>query len=329
VLWILLLNHPGTHDYLGFFPYSIDSATERHIVFASVIFFGIIERLGGIANMLTMERDWVPAVADPTGLSGHYTLTTLNAKMRRIDLICKLFAPLFISAIIEGTSTPVAVIFLAISNILGLVIEPRLADFVYARNEKLRVARVTAPSSAPTTPVEWSRPYRQIKSLFIAQHKQFRAYLATNAWLPSLSLTLLYFSALSYSATFVTWLLSSGFTLLVITTARTVGSIVEVASTFVAPFGIHRLARVKKGRHADSEETVHSTGGLLHGNDNEEESDLQEPFEREHLIGLARSGLWGVVVQFVCLVSQVLLHSFYINNLFPDPCGPCHPQHQL
>jgi iron-regulated transporter 1 len=323
VLWLFLIYSPSTRDNVEAFPHFISSSLKRHIVFAFVIFFGILERLSGVANMLTMERDWVPAIADPVRGSGTYTLTTLNAKMRRIDLICKLFAPLFISAIIEGTSATMAVIFLAASNVFGLIVEPRLADFVFARNEKLQAPRVTTSPPPAMTPGLWLRPDMRIKTFFIAQHRHIWAYFTTNAWLPSLSLALLYFSALSYSATFVTWLLSSGFSLLVITLARTIGSIVEVSSTFVAPLGINRLARIKQDQNRVEGSFDDGTEGLMHEMDMEEQPDLQGPREREHLVGLARSGLWGVMVQFVCLVSTILLHSVHVADVVVDSCRSC------
>ncbi|KAH0603881.1 uncharacterized protein H6S33_007540 [Morchella sextelata] len=65
-------------------------------IMAVVMILGIGERLSAVGNMIVMERDWVPRLA--TGTSKP-SLPELNAVMRRIDLICKLLSPIFMSAI--------------------------------------------------------------------------------------------------------------------------------------------------------------------------------------------------------------------------------------
>ena len=50
------------------------------------------------------------------------SLLELNARMRRIDLICKLAGPLFI-ALIDGVSTVVAIWLTLVLNALSLPIE--------------------------------------------------------------------------------------------------------------------------------------------------------------------------------------------------------------
>jgi len=288
------------------------SATQRHFVSAVLVLFGIAERLSGIANMLVMERDWVPAVAESgsTTRPGAYTLTTLNATMRRIDLICKLFAPLVISAIIEGFSAPTSVLLIALGNVLGVVIEPQLALIVWSRNKKLQALKavhVSSTSPRPTTSwSSWMRIDKHIFGLLKLQQRQIRAYFNTKAWMPSLSLALLYLSALSYAATFITWLLASGFSLLDITIARTAGSVVEVSSTFITPYTINRLARTRDARDVD-DVTRNATDreGLLTGG---------ESGEKEHVTGLARSGLWSVFLQLTCLVSGACHAAVYISK---------------
>ncbi len=71
----------------------------------------------------------------------------------------------------------------------------------------------------------------------------------TDVWVPSLALALLHFSALSYAATFITYLLNVGFSLFLITVARACGSVIEVSSTFIAPAGIRVLGRTKALDH--------------------------------------------------------------------------------
>lgn len=181
--------------------------------------------------------------------------------------------------------------------------------------------------------------------LYSRQKRQLQAFFATDIWMPALSLTMLHFSVLAYSATFITFLLNSGFSLFLITSARVVSSIVEVSSTFVAPLSIMYLApaaaaatslpgpmaeakRKKKNKGLSMEEEEEGIereeeeegfndddkddddeqrGYLLVA---EDELDDQEQGcrrgkgrDKRHLVGLARSGLWGISLQLGCLVS--------------------------
>ena len=129
------------------------------------------------------------------------------------------------------------------------------------------------------------------------QYSHFRAYFTTNVWVPSLALALLHFSALSYAATFLTYLLNAGFSLFLITVARACGSVIEVSSTFIAPPGIRVLARTKALVHDDEGRQELLPGEDLHA------------LENIHAVGLARSGLWGITMQCTCLVCARIMKS--------------------
>ncbi|MCJ1248390.1 hypothetical protein MMC30_005607 [Trapelia coarctata] len=265
-------------------------------LFVLVIVLGICEKLSGIGNMISMERDWVPALAlkPRTERKQVYDLTHLNAIMRRIDLICKLIAPLVISVVISSTSMFIGVVVVAGMSGLSWCFEVYCAQRVWRMNARLRAPREVSgrpttngdsPRSRNTLPTAW----QSVPRICSKQWSQLVRYFSTDVWIPSLSLSLLHLSALSYSATFITFLLNSGFSLLVITVARAVGSIVEVSSTFVAPVGIRYLALSK--HEVDPSE------------DNEQLLEGQGPEQKgPHDIGLARSGLWGVILQLGSLV---------------------------
>jgi len=299
--------------------------------------------------MTVMERDWVPTVADSVTSPGSsdtvYTLTRLNATMRRIDLICKLFAPLVISTIFESFSSYAwGVLFLLTTNFVGQFVEPWLARRVWNGCERLQAPKIrdiAAPVS-PTTAVETTngstlvRLPRYIRHFLHTQYRQARAYFTTEALIPSLCLALLYFSALSYSATFITWLLNSGFSLSTITFARAFGSVVEVSSTFVAPISIERLAYTKdraRGRYvsADEEELrrmAPTEGVPTEDHDADDDGDAAAvaqrggAAERKHIVGLARSGLWAVTMQFLTLLPVVLAIFSITQSKAPSSAPP-------
>ena len=268
-------------------------------LFVLVIVLGICEKLSGIGNMISMERDWVPALASKPSNEGRqvYDLTHLNAIMRRIDLTCKLIAPLVISVVISSTSILIGVALVAGMSGLSWCFEVYFAQRVWRMNARLQApreisAQPTADNNSPPLQSTMRTALQIVLRTCSKQWSQLVRYFATDVWIPSLSLSLLHLSALSYSPTFITFLLNSGFSLLIITVARAVGSIVEVSSTFVAPIGIRYLALTKQRIDAlDNEQLL-------------EESDSTQ--RKQHDIGLARSGLWGLVLQLGSLVRYLL-----------------------
>lgn len=263
-------------------------------LFVAVVSIGIVERLSGVANMISMERDWVPTVSVSDPVDGN-SLTRLNTIMRRIDLICKLVSPLVISGVIEITNMRWGVLAVAILSGLCLPIEILLAWYVWRANVSLQEPKQIlsrGPDAGQRSTLSFT------KEILIAQWRQICDYFASEVWQPSLALALLHFSALSYSATFITFMLSEGFSLLVVTVARALGSVVEVSSTFVVPVGVRRLA-ICGDRHQDSGEEV----TLMQPDEGTEQvsTNARHP-QPEHHIGLARSGLWGLTLQCACLV---------------------------
>ena len=268
-------------------------------LFVLVIGLGILEKLSGIGNMICMERDWVPILTSTSNaeMQTNFSLTHLNSVMRRIDLLCKLISPLIISVVILATSTPVGIALVGLMSTASWFVEIYCARRVWFSSGRLRKSKEephalnVATGDASST----SRPTSNGPTLngCLKQWSQFSDYFSTDIWIPSLSLALLHLSVLSYSATFVTFCLNSGFSLLAITIARAAGSVVEVSSTFITPFGISHLATSKGDRDQTEDHQ-----GLLDG------SNTREP--KEHSIGLARSGLWGVILQLVTLVGPIL-----------------------
>jgi iron-regulated transporter 1 len=289
------------------------SVLNKGLVFAVVLLLGVIEKSSGAANTMSMERDWVVAVANADGQA--YDLTHLNAVMRRIDLICKLVAPIVISLLLSGTSSVrTGVLVVGGMSACSWGVEWWCARRVWGANDALRMPKsvsrgceedeVTAVVGQRESGLQrladmttcWLRRYA----------RDFSAYFSTSVWIPSLALCLLHLSALSYSATFITYLLSVGFSLNVITLARAIGSVVEISSTIVTPFGVSFLGKPRHHHHLQ-----------LPSSDNEEDGE-ESPFanmalEEEQVpqrsyteTGLERLGLWGVTWQLLNLVPVVL-----------------------
>lgn len=277
---------------------SQDSTTTiepfRILIFVFVVFVGIAERVSGVANTIVSERKWTPALASGSE-SG--SLTDLNAQMRRIDLTCKLFAPLIIAGIISISSTTTGVLAIAASSLLTWGIEILSARFVWSRgvafHQHSNQARRGARDGSFTGHLDLLTVVLKIAETQIAN---VRAYFRARVWVPSFALSLLHLSVLSYSATLITYLLNTGISLPVITVARTLGSIVEISSTYLAPLGIRFLARVK------ALETYRRIPSEVSEGE-------QEPINGDKTVGLERTGLWGICLQSISLVGT------YVSSL--------------
>jgi iron-regulated transporter 1 len=276
------------------------SLIMKGAMFTFVLLLGILENLSASGNMLSMERDWVVAAAAPDGRP--YDLTHLNSTMRRIDLICKLIAPILISVIISATSTKIGVLVVAGMSTTSWTIEVLCARRAWNQNSKLQASKIVERENDRTIVRDLrlrSLLYRTIEGwrLYL---QDFKNYFSSTVWIPSLALALLHISALAYSATFITFLLNVGFSLDLITLARAAGSVVEISSTVVTPVGVRYLG---KARH----------GGRFRGQIRSSEDSETALLENEILdmecrteTGLERLGLWGISWQLLNLVSRVL-----------------------
>lgn len=272
----------------------------KALAFTLILVLGVFEGLSASGNMMSMERDWVITAASPDGQP--YDLSHLNSVMRRIDLICKLVSPLVISAIISVTSTRIGVLVVASMSAASWGAEVWSARRVWNQNPRLkapkvRIARNAEDTSQSSTRGIFSAKFAQALRRYI---QDFRTYFSSTVWIPSLSLALLHLSALSYSATFITFLLSVGFSLELITIARTAGSLVEISSTVITPVGVQFLG---KARHhglvraheefGPRDESNTLLMGDIRGNEVRTET------------GLERLGAWGLSWQLLNLVGTI------------------------
>ncbi|TVY56040.1 Solute carrier family 40 member 2 [Lachnellula cervina] len=287
------------------------SSITQDTMFGLILFLGVLETLSASGNMLSMERDFVVTAAGPDGQP--YDLTHLNSVMRRIDLICKLIAPILISVIVSATSVQIGVVIVGAMSTASWGVELLCAKRVWDLNPRLRVLKTIeiedSTISLQNLPPSSSR--HKISQALRRYGQDFENYFSSEVWIPSMSLSFLHISVLTYSATFITFLLNAGFSLDLITIARAAGSIVEISSTVVTPIGVHYLSKTKgHGR---------LRGAGARTNEDSEDSDvaLLERYpeqQTETEAGLERLGLWGISWQLLNLLPVV----FALWSLSPE-----------
>jgi iron-regulated transporter 1 len=226
--------------------------------------------------------------------------------MRRIDLICKLIAPILISVIVSATNIKIGVLVVGLMSAGSWAVEFWCARRVWLRNPRLRALKAVdvSASASAAAPEPGARNLLSRTAHGLRRYADdFRKYFTSTVWIPSLSLAFLHISALTYSATFITYLLAVGFSLDLITVARAAGSVVEISSTVVTPVGVSYLGKAKNhGRthHDRARENEEEASTALLEESPEEE--LQATTET----GLERLGLWGLSFQLINLVSPLL-----------------------
>ena len=135
------------------------------LVACVVVITGSLANLATVANTISIERDWVVVIADKNKntlasklfglhwrLFNMHNFTALNACMRRIDLCCKLMAPVLIGAVITYTNYFTSTLFVAGWNVISYFAEFSLLCIVYyyvptLAHKKYRKSTVLAVSS--------------------------------------------------------------------------------------------------------------------------------------------------------------------------------------
>ncbi|PTB72892.1 hypothetical protein M440DRAFT_1384275 [Trichoderma longibrachiatum ATCC 18648] len=240
------------------------SSGVRAGLLAVVTVFACVEKLCSILNMVSVEKDWVVVVSH----SNAEALRALNAQMRRIDLLCKLFGPLFI-ATMDGQSSRVAILVNFGMNVASLPVEYLAIARVYhevpeLQAPKTRPQRSTAPQqeSPHATESTISNAWKSLVEMVRQSGWDFALYFKHRAFLPSMAGAILYLTVLSFGGQMVTYLLSSGYSSVQIGIARTFGVIFEVLSTWAAPWLMGRIGAVRAGLWMSSWQVMMLAAGV-------------------------------------------------------------------
>ena len=318
---------------------SSESPSFKQLLFAIVLLLGMVEKLSRMTNILSMERDWIPTLANPSVEGRRWTpygLTHLNTTIRRIDMLCKIGAPIAISTFISAVSAHrVATVVVAVASIVSWGVECWAATNIWKGNRRLQApkkecddlelkdldieAKLRHGSSGPSPRRSPSLVLTRVAAYIIASFHShmdgLRYYFGTTVCLPSICVALLHASVLSYSGTFTTYLLNAGFTLSLVTAARAIGSVFEIASTVTFPYAVARFSSTKSIAQLDAYDMLepHKTevrenllGGSSEGENeavDQETRQTQTPYLETGIVGV---GLWGICGLFLCLVRQTI-----------------------
>ncbi|KAF1943582.1 hypothetical protein EJ02DRAFT_400336 [Clathrospora elynae] len=230
-----------------------------YALFAASVILACFEKLAFVANTVSVERDWIIVISD----SLHLDRQEVNSNMRRIDLVCKLIAPVVIG-LIDGYSTKLAIWVIFAQNAVSVLVEYFAIAQVYAAVPELdRSNRLGRPE---TTGIGMQHGDHQdatsdpgplsTSSNIAAILQPWQDYVNNPAFLASFSLSLLYLTVLSFASQMTTYLLTLGFTSAHVSVMRLVSVILELSATCAAPWLMSRIGAVRSGLWFINEQLV-------------------------------------------------------------------------
>ncbi|XP_077213945.1 solute carrier family 40 member 2-like isoform X2 [Tasmannia lanceolata] len=198
-------------------------------------------------------------------------LTNMNSVVRRIDLICKLLAPVFGGFIISFVSLKASAISLALWNTISVWFQywllisvyngfPALKESSERRNTKLESSDSLESSSntndtdnsplleGSSTSLKNSWKSKAIRKLSkIPFFDAWIVYAKQETVLPGVALALLYFTVLSFGTLMTAMLEWKGIPAYVIGIARGISAIIGIAATVVYPIVHSHISTLRTG----------------------------------------------------------------------------------
>ncbi|XP_006657054.1 solute carrier family 40 member 1-like isoform X2 [Oryza brachyantha] len=212
---------------------------------------GALAALSTLAGTILIEREWVVVIA-----GGHpaAVLTGINSVIRRIDLSCKLLAPVLSGFIISFVSMQASAAALALWNLAAVWVEYWLFVSVYAgfpalsESSQLSRRRAADDNEAAVQP----RTDRTAAALterlsIIPCWESWVVYARQEVVLPGVALAFLYFTVLSFGTLMTATLDWEGIPAYAISLARGLSAVVGIAATWVYPAAHARLSTLRTG----------------------------------------------------------------------------------
>lgn len=250
--------------------YSDLSRTNFHAFIMLVILTnvaGAVAVTSTLAGTILVERDWVVVISESH--SNPEILTKMNSVLRRIDLFCKLCAPVLTGFIISFASLKASALTLALWNTTTIWLEYWLFMSVYKGIPALGESsqrKISMPSRSDVSTdgqetssllshdknnlepaeVSWIKRVTEMVSR-IPYVAAWRVYLQQDVVLPGVALSLLFFTVLSFGTLMTATLEWEGIPAYVIGIARGISAAIGIAATIVYPIVQSHIQKLRTG----------------------------------------------------------------------------------
>ncbi|KAJ3280459.1 hypothetical protein HK104_000654 [Borealophlyctis nickersoniae] len=221
-----------------------------------------------MAGTISVEKDWAVVIAGNSEMA----LTGLNTHLRRVDLLCKLAAPLAVSAVAAVVSVPVTNLFVVGWSLVTIPVEWVLIQQVYRRvpdlaKPKREVEVLATGTSNPTIPSSSPSEFELQESLDSvaplalnntphSEHPtsppktiltQWRMFIHHPVFLPALAVSQLYLTVLAFGTVMISYLLLRGYSPALLAGMRSLSVLAGLLATFAMPKMVAKLGLVRTG----------------------------------------------------------------------------------
>lgn len=214
----------------------------KPIAFSTLLLLGIVESLSRKANVISLERDWVPILA-PVSTPTGYSLTHVNAMISRIDIVCKLAAPIAVSGFLSVVSTRVGVFAVFAMNGGCFLAEVWSARKLWDQCPHLAVPK-TKPDGevqSPSSRTMFNFRTTSVYTFILGYLEALYVYFDSEVWMPSMAMCVSHASVLSLTGVTIVFFLNSGYSLRLVTAAEAFSTVFELGSTLLYPLSVRRV----------------------------------------------------------------------------------------
>lgn len=221
----------------------------------SVIIFGAVAYLAGMASNICISKDWVVVIAK----GDREKLASFNAVCRRIDLTTKICSPLIVGCIMAQMSDFIASVFIAVWNVVSMMLEYYLLRSIYKSTPELAIKHLNDPEKDTAHPlvtdassnvrnedvvesfqdVELERPpdnlCSRIKKHMADFGNAWTTYFKHPIFPAGLGLACLYMTVLAFDGITIGYAYSQGVTEAILGALGGAGAIVGIVSTLFYP----------------------------------------------------------------------------------------------
>ena len=209
----------------------------KWFLLCGILPFAILAKLSSAMNKICIHKDWLVVLSG--GIDSEQT--RLNASMRRIDLICSIAAPIFLSLIMEIFSTSTSSIFICVWSLVSGILEYKLNSWVFrnvpALHDKLEKLEGQ----------EISDKQDKTESRKLGFIEASKAYYQHRVFLASFSYSMLYSSVLSWGGIMISFLKLLGISEVWLAVGRGIGAVIGVLATSAAPMLIQKMGLERAG----------------------------------------------------------------------------------
>ncbi|PBK90192.1 hypothetical protein ARMGADRAFT_1054515 [Armillaria gallica] len=168
-------------------------------LFTAIVLSGIVVKLATVCIQISIERDWATTI----GEGDTVRLMKINTWLRRIDLICKLISPLFVSMLTTAVSYRFAAVFLCGMAVVTASVEIPLSHIVYKifpvlESEYQQRLVNTRHADQKRHNQRWIDPRPAFRD--------WQEFSHLPVFYTSLSISSIYFTVLSFDGTFLSYL---------------------------------------------------------------------------------------------------------------------------